>query len=96
MRKRYYRGLGLTALLPAMVMIGDEPICDRCEKSPCRCDVPAVIATALSSAVSAIYLADSSDYLTALWEIAGTLGGDDAVSLLSEDERAAYERYCGR
>jgi len=48
---------------------------------------------ALSDAVTAIYYEDSRDYLSALWSIVARLGGEEAASLLEEDERAAYEKY---
>ena len=49
---------------------------------------------ALAKAVEAIYFADNSDYETALWDIVGYLGGQDAVHLLDNDEYAAYKKYC--
>lgn len=48
---------------------------------------------ALSVAVRAIYFADSSDYLSALWDIVKALGGAEAADLLEKDENAAYEKY---
>ena len=49
---------------------------------------------ALDEAVAAIYFADSSDYLSALWKIVSLLGGDEAVALLESDVSAAYKKYC--
>lgn len=47
----------------------------------------------LDEAISVIYFADRSDYLKALWEIVRVIGGEEAVSLLGSDERAAFEKY---
>ena len=49
---------------------------------------------ALGEAIAAIYLADNSDYRSALWAVVEALGGPEAVDLLLKDERAAYEKYC--
>ena len=49
---------------------------------------------ALDEAVAVIYLGDSSDYLSALWEVVLALGGTEAVELLANDSQKAYERYC--
>jgi len=48
---------------------------------------------ALSIAVKAIYFDDSSDYLSALWEIVNILGGNEAAELLENDESKAFEKY---
>lgn len=51
------------------------------------------IKQALDKAVSAIYFDDNSDYATALWEIVGELGGQEAVDLLEKDAKAAFDKY---
>lgn len=49
------------------------------------------VANALEAAVSALYLNDSSDFGSALWEVVTAL--DPAMAkLLEEDERAAYQQ----
>lgn len=48
---------------------------------------------ALSEAVAAIYFADDSDYLQALWNVVKLLGGNEAADLLEQDESAAYKKY---
>jgi len=48
---------------------------------------------ALGEAVSVIYLNDSSDYLSSLWEIVELLGGDEAVELLQDNGSAAFHKY---
>ncbi|MEN6402464.1 MAG: hypothetical protein ABFD94_11035, partial [Armatimonadia bacterium] len=49
------------------------------------------VANALDAAVSALYLNDSSDFGSALWEVVTAL--DPAMAkLLEEDERAAYQQ----
>jgi hypothetical protein len=48
---------------------------------------------ALSEAVLAIYFHDNSDYETALWNIVGFLGGNEATELLENDELAAFNKY---
>jgi hypothetical protein len=50
---------------------------------------------ALAAAVAAIYFDDNSDYLSALWSVVRTLGGEEAATLLDTDEQAAYKKYCG-
>ena len=51
------------------------------------------IKNALDKAVSAIYFNDNSDYETALWEIVGELGGQEAVDLLESNPKAAFDKY---
>jgi hypothetical protein len=53
-------------------------------------DVP----KALGEAVAAIYLADNSDYKSALWAVVEALGGPEAVDLLLRDVHTAFEKYC--
>jgi len=48
---------------------------------------------AIGLAVSAIYFADSSDYLSYLWQIVKAIGGEEACNLLEEDESAAMDKY---
>lgn len=48
---------------------------------------------ALGEAVSSIYFADNSDYLSSLWTIVSLLGGEEAVKLLEENEAQAYIKY---
>lgn len=49
---------------------------------------------ALGEAVSSIYFADNSDYLSSLWTVVSLLGGEEAVKLLEKDEAQAYIQYC--
>jgi hypothetical protein len=56
-------------------------MCEKCNK-------------ALQVAVSAIYLADSHDYIAALWGVVRETGGEEAAALLEEDEQGAYDKYC--
>lgn len=49
---------------------------------------------ALALAIKAIYFDDNSDYASFLWDIIDTLGGEDAVNMLENDEQLAYETYC--
>ena len=51
------------------------------------------IKKALAEAVAAIYFNDSSDYGTALWSVVHLLGGEEAATLLEEDEAEAYAQY---
>ena len=53
--------------------------------------VPDDVAKAIEYAVSAIYFADSSDYLTALWSILRTLSPEIAA-LAESDGKSAWER----
>jgi hypothetical protein len=46
---------------------------------------------AVYAAVSTIYFADNSDYLSALWEVVKCLN-PDLADLLEEDELAAYRK----
>lgn len=52
---------------------------------------PAGWMLALEAAVAAIYFNDSSDYLTALWQVVRNLQ-PDMVDLLQSDENAAYSQ----
>ena len=52
------------------------------------------IKKSLEEAVSAIYLADSSDFKPALYSIVRILGGEDAFNLLMESPSEAYQIYC--
>jgi hypothetical protein len=52
------------------------------------------IELALKEAITAIYFADSSDYLSVLWTIVEILGGEEAAELLEKDESKAYKKYC--
>lgn len=55
------------------------------------CALPAASAKALHEAVAAIYFSDSSDYLSALWQVVRIL--DPSVAhLLERDESAAYDQ----
>ncbi|MDH0342875.1 hypothetical protein [Chromobacterium haemolyticum] len=59
--------------------------------------VPAPLATAraIEAAAAAIYLADSSDYLGAMWTVLRWLSPDIAA-LMEKDERAAWGLACTR
>ena len=48
---------------------------------------------ALHEAIGAIYFADDSDYLSALWTVVSLLGGDEAVELLERDPGSAWHKY---
>jgi len=52
------------------------------------------VKTALSEAVAALYFDDNSDYGTALWAVVKALGGEEAVDLLEDNSKAAYNKYC--
>jgi len=54
---------------------------------------PYGIDKALAVAVAAIYLNDSSDYETALWQVVKNLGGEEAVDLLESDSEEAFRVY---
>ena len=47
---------------------------------------------ALAEAISAIYFADNSDYLSYLWCVVSAIN-DDAAQLLEDDEDEAYRKY---
>jgi len=51
------------------------------------------VGKALHEAIAAIYFADDSDYLPALWQVVSLLGGDEVVELLERDPGAAYRKY---
>lgn len=48
---------------------------------------------ALREAVATLYFDDNSDFKSALWTIAKLLGGEEAVDLLDENPRKAFEKY---
>jgi hypothetical protein len=50
------------------------------------------VISALKAAVTAIYFNDNSDYLEYLWEIVGTLGGNEMVELLGNNEKVAFDK----
>ncbi len=50
---------------------------------------------ALQAAATAMYLKDSADYPNYFWDIIRALGGQEAVDLYDEDERAFFEKYGG-
>ena len=56
-------------------------MCEKCSK-------------AMKAALSAIYFADSSDYISALWDVVRETGGEEAAALLEEDAQEAYDKYC--
>ena len=51
------------------------------------------IKNALCKAVDAIYFNDNSDYESALWGIIRELGGQEAVDLLEQNPKAAFDKY---
>ncbi len=51
--------------------------------------------TACATAITAIYLSDSSDYCSALWDIVKYLN-PEAWELLARDESAAYDKFADR
>jgi len=51
------------------------------------------VENALYEAIGAIYFADNSDYLSALWTVVSLLGGEEAVELLERDPSAAWHKY---
>ena len=53
-----------------------------------------IVKKSLSVAVSALYFDDSSDYGGALWDIVQSLGGNEAVNLLTGNEDKAHNKYC--
>jgi hypothetical protein len=50
---------------------------------------------ALGIAVSALYFGDSSNYRSALWNIVQELGGEEVISLLEHNAKAAFDKYAG-
>jgi len=53
------------------------------------------IDNALDKLVAAIYFADNSDYLSAMWEAIQELD-EEAANLLEENQGKAFAKYCER
>ncbi len=72
--------------------MSEETKASESPPSPSRCSTSDV-ERALHEAIGAIYFADDSDYLSALWTVVSLLGGDEAVELLERDPGAAWHKY---